>query len=369
MRGNPRQDRFFRSDLRLTDLPSPRWWAYGVRIFKTLEVVIFRLIQALDFYRPQKSIVGIPSLSTRQFTVLQAVVYNGTQEEVLGFRPRRLLYRILRGVPDLEMFERLRFQLAVSENALRTVEASTEARGFVHIQIPWQLPWHAPREAWLRVTPVGVETLLGTIELGDYEVISSRVFFLTEDVRWIVISDIDDTIKDSDIAGTTGWRQVLAGIFRGHYYTYKPIVGMAELYRDLASKGAMIVYLTSTPYQLAPFLLKFLREAGFPDGPVFPRWLGYGRFGHKWRILHRILSNAERQRVFLVGDSGEQDLQIYRRVCETQAFVSRVEKVLIRHVPGTPLQKPLHPREGFYGELSELRAHFSPILGPSADPV
>ena len=30
----------------------------------------------------------------------------------------------------------------------------------------------------------------------------------------------------------------------------------------------MIVYVTSTPYQLAPFLLKFLRESKFPEGPV-----------------------------------------------------------------------------------------------------
>lgn len=359
---NPSDERLLRSGLRLTDLPYPRFWAFIVRFAKTIEVLVFKLIQILDLYRPKKSIVGIPSLATRGFTVLQAVVYNGTQEEVLGFRPRRLIHRLLKGVPDLESFERLRFQLTVAENTLRTIDASTETRGFIHLQLPWQLPWHSPRMAWLRMTPVGVETMVGKVQLGDYEVLSSPVFFLTEDVKWIVVSDIDDTIKDSKIAETTTFKSILASIFRGHYYTYDAIGGMAELYQQLAAKGVLIVYLTSTPYQLAPFLLKFLRDCGFPQGPIFLRWLGYGRFGHKWRTLHRILANLDKQKCVFIGDSGEQDLQIYRRIGETTGFGPKIAKTLIRHVPGTPRQKTAHAREHFYAEISELREQLAFLL-------
>jgi phosphatidate phosphatase APP1 len=345
-----------RSPLRLTDLPYSRWRGFLIRFFKTFEVVVFKLLQVLDLYKPQKSIVGIPTLATRNLTSLQAVIYNGTQEGVLGFRPRRLLHKILRGVPDLELFERIRFQLALSENTMRSVEASTETRGFIHLQVPWQLPWKTPKMAWLRMQPVGVETVVGRIKLGEYEVASSPVFFLNEEVKRVIISDIDDTIKDSKIRETTGMRQVLSGIFKGNYYSYDDIPGMAELYQYLVSKGSLIVYVTATPYQLAPFLLKFLRERNFPEGPVFMRWLGYGRFGHKWRTIHRILSQVERQKLIFIGDSGEQDLQIYRRICETPIFANRIEKVLIRHVPGTPRHKTLHERELYYGEISELTA-------------
>src|SRR5262245_39748182 len=94
----PFQDRLLRPGLRLTELPRPKWWGFWVRFFKTFEVLIFKLVQLLDLYRPKKSILAIPSLSTRNHTVLQAVVYNGTQEEVLGYRPRRLLHRILKGL-------------------------------------------------------------------------------------------------------------------------------------------------------------------------------------------------------------------------------------------------------------------------------
>lgn len=361
-----RQDhRVLRSKLRLTDLPYSRSWGGVLRLGKTLEVLIFKLAQMLRLYRSRKTIIGIPSLATRNYTSLQAVVYNGTQEDVLGFRSRRITHRIFKGVPDVEMFERVRFALSVSETNSRMVEASTELRGFVHLQLPWQLPWRPPRQAMLKLHPRGIETSLGPIQLGDYDIHPCPVFFVTDDVKWILVSDIDDTIKESNIAHTTSFKAVLHSIFRGHYYTYHAIEGMAHLYRQLSEKGVLIVYLTSTPYQLAPFLLKFLKDSGFPTGPVYPRWLGNNRFGHKWRMLHRLLSNIDGQRVFLVGDSGEQDLQIYRRLCDTEAFGEKVEKILIRKVPGTPDPALIDAREAVYSDPQSLRSHFQEILGTS----
>lgn len=347
---------------RLTDFPLPGWIGFLIRFFKTFEVLFFKLLQWLDLYRPQKSVVGVPGFASRGIAVFQAIVYNGTQDEVLGYRPRRLMHRLFKGLPDVEMYERLRFQLALTPKALRTVEASTETRGFVNLVLPWQVSWDLPNLAWQRIRPLGVETLTGRVELGDYEVISAPVFFLDERVKWVVISDIDDTIKDSRIGETTGLGAILKAVFRGHYYGYEAIEGMAELYRDLAAKGALIFYVTSTPFQLGPFLLKFLRDADFPMGPVFMRWLGYNRFGHKVRTLRRILNNVEQQRCVLVGDSGEQDLQIYRRVCESSLFGGHVEKTLIRHIPGTPLVDRVDARENHYKSIEELRDQLDFIL-------
>lgn len=354
--------------LRATDLPRSRYFAPALRFLKSFEVMLFKLLEALGIYRGKKSILGVPSLATRQFTFLQAIVYNGTQEEVLGYRPRRLLHRILRGVPDTELFEWVRFQLGVSESDTRMAEGSTETRGFIQLQLPWQLPWRVPRSAWLRMEPSGVETSFGRIRLGDYEIVSAPVFFLTEHVKYVIVSDIDDTIKDSQIAKTTTFSAILGGLFRGHYYTYDPIAGMPELYRQLVEKGALIVYLTSTPYQLGPWLLKFLKQNGFPEGPVFLRWLGYGRVRHKWRTLQKLFGSlTDEQRCILVGDSGEKDLQIYRRICENPTFDRRVSHILIRHVPGTPVQKPLSEKEWFYNDLPELRAQLRDIIGGPAE--
>jgi len=90
--------------------------------------------------------------------------------------------------------------------------------------------------------------------------------------------------------------------------------------------------------------------------------VGYGRFGHKWRTLHKILSTLDRQRCLLIGDSGEQDLQIYRRLYDTANFKNKISKILIRHVPGTPLQKTLNPCEYFYREISELKSQIDECI-------
>jgi|694.fasta_scaffold70912_3 phosphatidate phosphatase APP1 len=348
--------------VRLSEIPQVPWLEKVLRAIKTFEVLVFKILQILDIYRPQKSIVGLPSLATRNFTLIQAAVYNGSQEEVLGFKPRRLLYRILKGLPDLELFERVRFQLSVEENSMRSVEASTRTRGFIQLQLPWPVTPKAPRASWLRLTPQGVETFLGSIQLGEYEVLSAPVFFLNEKIKNIVISDIDDTIKESNILETTGFKNIVSSIFKGNYYRYEAIEGMSDLYQSLNRPDTLIIYLTSTPFQLTPFLLKFLRDNRFPEGPVFPRWLGYRKFTHKFRVLSKVLSQVERQKVYLVGDSGEEDLQIYRRIAETSQVGKAVEKILIRHVPGSVLPTLKSSREALYSEISALKIHFQEIL-------
>lgn len=359
---NENDKAFRRRGLRLSELPQIPWLEKLIRTVKTFEVLLFKIFEVFGVYRPQKSIIGIPSLATRNFTSIQAAVYNGTQEEVLGFRPRRILYRVLRGLPDLELFERVQFQLALQKASFRSVEASTRSRGFIQLQMPWPLGAHSPRSTALKISPKGVETLIGLIPLGDYEVRSAPIFFLNHKIKKIIISDIDDTIKASHVLQTTGFRQVLSSILKGHYYGYEPIPGMSELYQKLDGPETLILYLTSTPFQLSPFLLKFLRDNHFPEGPVFPRWLGYRRFTHKFRVLFKILSQVDHQKVYLLGDSGEQDLQIYRRIFETEKLSASIEKILIRHVPGTPLPELKHSKECLFSEISELERHFSEIL-------
>ncbi len=353
------------SQFRSSDLPLARWATPILRFLKTAEVLFFKGLQFLAIFRPRKSILGLPSIATSQFTLFQALVNNGTQEEVLGFRPRRLLHRILKGIPDVEMFEHVEFTLSYGPHAMHTVVGSTDTRGFIHLQVPFEIPRNVPDTAWLRMRPLGVDTLLGRIQLGDYEVVSTPIFFLTPRVKWVVVSDIDDTIKDSNIAETTSLKSILQGLFRGNFYTYAPIVGMAKLYKELIARGSLIVYLTSTPYQLGPFLLKFLRDCGFPEGPVFLRWLGYGRVRHKWRSLLRLIESlGEEQQCLLIGDSGEKDLHIYRRLCDHPRLGKKVSKILIRHVPGTPVQSPINDKEVFYNRIEELAEHLHAIVGP-----
>lgn len=343
-----------RGSARYSELPRHPVLGFCIRFYKTFEGILFKCFEVLHLYRPRKWILAIPSLATRKFAVFQALVYNGTRQEVLSFKPHRWFYRLFRGLPDVELFERVRFHLDIRGADLDSVDGSTETRGFVYLQVPWKAPRRLPVSISPTVSPAGIETLLGTLSLGRYEVIPAPMFFLTKETRWVLISDIDDTIKDSRIRETTGLKSILKGIFRGHYYTYQAIPGMAALYHRLAAKGVLVVYVTSTPFQLGSFLLKFLRDAGFPEGPVFMRWLGYNQYSHKIRSLMRIVSQEPNTRFLLIGDSGEHDLAIYRRICGSRDFGHRVVRVMIRHLAGTPLPDKLEARERFYSTVDEL---------------
>lgn len=346
------REKTFSAAARLTDLPRPKWWGHWIRFFKTFEVCFFKGLEVAGIYRPEKLVVCLPTLSTKHSMSLQAVVYNGTEDEILGFNPRRFLLRFLKGVPDIEMFEWLRFEMETQGQSVRAVQGSTETRGIVHMHVTW----HELEKETALINPkaIAVETLLGRMTLGKYTIYPAPVFYLNEKVRWIIVSDIDDTIKDSKIGETTGLKQILRGVFKGNYYQYDAIGGMAELYQKLAKQGCLIAYVTSTPYQLAPFLLKFLRERGFPEGPVFPRWIGYGRFGHKWRTIQRILLGTDAQKCLLIGDSGEQDLQIYRRVASTPQFKEKIGKIYIRELAGTTLPDRSGDVEYYYKEIQAL---------------
>ena len=243
---------------RLTDLPKPKWWGFWLKLFKTIDTLFLKVLETFDLHHTQKLILGIPGLATKNFTALSAVVFNGTTEEILGFRPRRLLHRILKGVPDLEFFEKVNLQLALTEHGLRVAQASTETRGYFQLQLPWQIPQRPPSIAWLRMQPAGIQTLVGQVKVGEYDIVSAPVFFMTNEIKNVVISDIDDTIKDTRIREVVGPKQIIRALFKGNYYEYAAIPGMAELYQSLASKNTIFIYVTSTPYALAPFLLKFL---------------------------------------------------------------------------------------------------------------
>ena len=59
-----------------------------------------------------------------------------------------------------------------------------------------------------------------------------------------VISDIDDTIKQSEVADR---RKLLQNTFLREF---EPVIGMAEVYQGWAAQGAAFHYVSSSPWQL-----------------------------------------------------------------------------------------------------------------------
>lgn len=71
-----------------------------------------------------------------------------------------------------------------------------------------------------------------------------------------VISDIDDTIKISEVADR---RALLANTF---VREFRPVPGMPELYRRWAASGTAFHYVSSSTWQLYPALAAFLDDEG-----------------------------------------------------------------------------------------------------------
>jgi hypothetical protein len=153
-----------------------------------------------------------------------------------------------------------------------------------------------------------------------------------------VISDIDDTIKRSEVADK---RQLLRNTF---LHEYEAVEGMADAYRAWAGAGAAFHYVSSSPWQLFSSLWRFLEEAGFPRGSFHLRTVRvYGPgllrlFTSRRTIKSRWIRSIFRQfpgRTFiLVGDSGEKDPEIYGGIA--REFPGQVSRIFVRRVPGQP---------------------------------
>ncbi|MCA9167172.1 MAG: DUF2183 domain-containing protein [Planctomycetales bacterium] len=152
-----------------------------------------------------------------------------------------------------------------------------------------------------------------------------------------VISDIDDTIKLSDVIHR---RKLLENTFLREF---EPVPGMAEVYRDWQQQSAAFHYVSSSPWQLFDCLNAFLAGHEFPVGSIHLRPLHFqgmsllrlllSRPNVKQRTIRGIFQRFPQRRFVLVGDSGERDPEIYAAVAEE--FPMQIERILIRRLAGS----------------------------------
>ena len=153
-----------------------------------------------------------------------------------------------------------------------------------------------------------------------------------------VISDIDDTIKISQVAHR---RQLLHNTF---LHPFATVPGMAQLYDGWRKRGVAFHYVSSSPWQLFCPLDEFMTNAGFPNGSFHLRTYRFGdptvlrlflsRKRNKYNIMKSIFRMFPRRRFILIGDSGEKDPEIYGKVA--RKFPEQIERILIRRVEGRP---------------------------------
>ncbi|KAK2000556.1 actin patch protein 1 [Colletotrichum falcatum] len=154
-----------------------------------------------------------------------------------------------------------------------------------------------------------------------------------------LISDIDDTIKRSNISG--GAKEIFRNTFVRELKDLT-VEGVREWYNELHKMGVSMHYCSNSPWQLFPVLASYFMIAGLPPGSLhLKQYSGMlqGIFEpvaeRKKSTLTRLMHDFPERRFLLVGDSGEADLEVYTELVE--AHPGRIIAIFIRDVT-TPEQ-------------------------------
>lgn len=163
-----------------------------------------------------------------------------------------------------------------------------------------------------------------------------------------VISDIDDTVKETNVANR---RELLANTF---VRDFRAVPGMADVYRSWHSSGTAFHYVSASPWQLADCLDAFLADVGLPAGSLHLKLfrlkdstpLGRlpSRKRSKRRVIERIMDEFSERRFLLVGDSGERDPEVYAAVARRRG--DQVAGIAIRAVDGRASREKIRARLG-----------------------
>lgn len=180
--------------------------------------------------------------------------------------------------------------------------------------------------------------------------------FLLDDTGLSMISDIDDTIKITEVRDR---RATLRNTFLREF---QPVPGMAEFYQMLAqSNAAAFHYVSASPGPLFTPLAEFAQTNGFPAGTFHLktfRWKDRSFFSlfsdaerYKLSVIEPLLKRFPQRRFILVGDSGERDPEIYAKLAPR--FPAQIVGIYIRDVTGETAESPRY-REAFKGIAPDL---------------
>lgn len=179
---------------------------------------------------------------------------------------------------------------------------------------------------------VGFKAVLGA---SDPREVEGRLQ-LVEPHGISIISDVDDTIKHSNVPNR---RDLFRNTFARHFV---PVVGMPEIYQECAAAGAIFHFVSGSPWQLFEPLDEFLRNEGYPNGSFHLKRFRIREAARKLRrspqkaykqaAIEPILATFPERKFVLIGDSGEQDPEIYGHL--TRAFPTQISAIFIRAIRG-----------------------------------
>jgi phosphatidate phosphatase APP1 len=228
-------------------------------------------------------------------------------------------------------------------------EVVTDIEGFFEVEIEFPTPLPA-EQRWQQVEL----ELLAPLREGYPEVqAEGQVFIVSPEAEFGVISDVDDTVLHTD---ATNLVRMARTVFLGNARTRLPFKGVAAFYRALL-KGKKeneinpLFYVSSSPWNLYDLLSDFFQLQDIPLGPMlFLRDWGISEEEvipirhreHKLAAIRQIMDLLPDLPIILIGDSGQEDPEIYHDV--VQEYPNRIRAIYIRNV-SRELKRPEAIRE------------------------
>jgi len=186
--------------------------------------------------------------------------------------------------------------------------------------------WH-PLRLTLE-TPVQVQT-------------EAQVFIPTARARYVVISDIDDTVM---VTGVANRIVMFARLFLQGAESRVAFPGVAALYRALhagigGDERNPMLYVSRAPWSLYEVLDEFFHQHRIPVGPIlFLREWGISLRSplprraedHKRLLIEDMLARYPDLPFVLIGDSGQHDPEVYAQLVHEHP--GRVKAIYIRNI-------------------------------------
>ncbi len=247
-------------------------------------------------------------------------------------RLRNLVAMLKRLESDPLPFARVRVRLPGGDR-----ELIADDEGFIRHWVALDAP---PEPGWGSI-PLQLHDSAGGVSS------TGKALYLTlpASVAYGVISDMDDTVLQSHV---TDFIRAASMVLFENARTRLPFPGVAAFYRALregrtGGAGNPIFYVSSSPWNLYDVIEGFLEAQQIPAGPLLLRDWDLGpsvlrNAAYKTGVIREILAAYPSLPFILVGDSGQEDPEIYADIIATHP--GRILAAYIRSVRQDPGGSP-----------------------------
>jgi phosphatidate phosphatase APP1 len=166
--------------------------------------------------------------------------------------------------------------------------------------------------------------------------------------RYVVISDIDDTVMYTGVASKAKmlWRLFMQG--PQSRVAFPGVAALLRALHDGASRAEFnpMLYVSRGPWSIYEVLDEFFNLHNIPVGPLLflREWgvtlrspLPRRAKGHKLELIRNMLSLYEHLPFILIGDSGQHDPEVYAQI--VREHPGRVVAIYIRNVSRAPARR------------------------------